>query len=511
MVVMRHVDLKRLPLLVALGLAISGVGGPARGGSRPARPEVREQRDPDVTEEEVVFESGGVKLAGTLLLPARGKPVPAAAFVHGAAYHERGDNRIEARHFARKGIAALIYDKRGCGASGGDWTRASEFDLAADALAGVRLLRKRPDIDPRHVGLWGMSQGASTIPLAAVHSADVAFLIAVSGCLSGDEQMYYYRANLFRKYELPDPLLDVANKASLVRNDLAWRIRNGLPAPAAWREQSAFDIYHDYRRDWSRVRQPVLAAYGEHDQAVPVAESVTQLRQALTEGGNEDWTIIIYPDAGHTLDQTNTGDLFAVWQGYVPGFLDDVTDWVHQRVAGNIKGRGGVQKGSFRQTELRYPAARYEGLYWFGNSLVQLSLFIGFSLCFFLGVVGGPVGFLLGKLRPRPARGDRFLWCRTWLWRMLSILNLVLLLGLTVLVLGLGDQRRPVCPAVLRCLPLGGSLSAVLTALFLSVVLVKWRGGGLPQAGRWHLGASVLALALFVPFLLYWNLLGLPF
>src|SRR5260221_48268 len=83
------------------------------------------------------------------------------------------------------------------------------------------------------------SQGASIIPLTAVRSPDVAFLIAVSGCLSFDRQMYYYRANLFRQRELPDSLLDIANKASLVGNDFARRVRNGLPVPAAWRARCA--------------------------------------------------------------------------------------------------------------------------------------------------------------------------------------------------------------------------------------------------------------------------------
>src|SRR5262249_43483078 len=185
--------------------------------------------------------------------------------------------------------------KRGCGASTGDWTTASQFDLAEDALAAVRLLKERPEIDSRRIGLWGMSQGASIIPLAAVRSSDVAFLIAVSGCLSFDRQMYYYRANLFRQRGLSDSLLDVANKASLVYNDFARGVRNGLPVPAAWRARSAFDVYLDYRQEWSRVRQPVLAVYGELDQAVPVAESAAELREAMLIGNNKDWTILIFP------------------------------------------------------------------------------------------------------------------------------------------------------------------------------------------------------------------------
>jgi pimeloyl-ACP methyl ester carboxylesterase len=96
---------------------------------------------PAPREEEVAFANGEVRLAGTLLLPHAGKPVPAVVFVHGAAYHDRRDNREEAEYFARRGIAALVYDKRGCGASSGDWATASQFELADDALAAVLLLK----------------------------------------------------------------------------------------------------------------------------------------------------------------------------------------------------------------------------------------------------------------------------------------------------------------------------------------------------------------------------------
>ena len=114
-------------------------------------------------------------------------------------YHELG------RHFARKGVAALIYDKRGCGASTGDWTRAGLSDLAEDALACVQFLRSRPDINPTQVGLWGLSQGASIIPIAAGRSPEVAFVIAVGGCLDFEGQMRYFRANLFRRLGHPLP------------------------------------------------------------------------------------------------------------------------------------------------------------------------------------------------------------------------------------------------------------------------------------------------------------------
>jgi dipeptidyl aminopeptidase/acylaminoacyl peptidase len=49
--------------------------------------------------------------------------------------------------------------------------------LARDALACVRRLKTQPEIDPRRVGLWGISQGGWITPLAAGLDDAPAFII----------------------------------------------------------------------------------------------------------------------------------------------------------------------------------------------------------------------------------------------------------------------------------------------------------------------------------------------
>jgi dipeptidyl aminopeptidase/acylaminoacyl peptidase len=83
--------------------------------------------------------AGGVVLHGTVRTPASGAKTrhPALVLLGGAG------NRLiaEARGFTDRGIVTLVYDQR------------TDL-LAEDALAGVRLLRARPDVDPANVGLW---------------------------------------------------------------------------------------------------------------------------------------------------------------------------------------------------------------------------------------------------------------------------------------------------------------------------------------------------------------------
>src|SRR5439155_3907294 len=83
--------------------------------------------------EEVRFANGDVALAGTLLLPPGPGPHPACVVVHGSGGQWRDCVRLIADFLASVGVAALAYDKRGTGASTGDWDRASLPDLAEDA------------------------------------------------------------------------------------------------------------------------------------------------------------------------------------------------------------------------------------------------------------------------------------------------------------------------------------------------------------------------------------------
>src|ERR1700676_3789475 len=104
----------------------------------------------------VTFRNGAVTLAGTLALPRAPARHAAVVLIHGSGPQSRwGTNRYVADRFARAGIAALAYDKRGSGDSGGDWRTATYADLARDALAAVALLAARPDIDPARIGVHG--------------------------------------------------------------------------------------------------------------------------------------------------------------------------------------------------------------------------------------------------------------------------------------------------------------------------------------------------------------------
>src|SRR5262249_57653035 len=118
-----------------------------------------------------------------------------------------------------RGGATLIFDKRGTGASTGEvWYRTGDrFDvLVADALSGVRFLLSRPDIAPKKIGLWGLSQGGWLMPLAASRSKDIAFLIVVAagGVTPAEQEVYDDEVKLRDKVYPPE---EVAEAVALLK------------------------------------------------------------------------------------------------------------------------------------------------------------------------------------------------------------------------------------------------------------------------------------------------------
>jgi cephalosporin-C deacetylase-like acetyl esterase len=114
---------------------------------------------------DVSFRNGPVTLSGTLCIPRAPGQHPAVVLLQGSGGETRwGTNRFIADRFARAGIAALVYDKRGSGASTGDWKVSSYDDLANDAVAGIDLLASRPDVDAKLIGLHGHSEGGIIAP-----------------------------------------------------------------------------------------------------------------------------------------------------------------------------------------------------------------------------------------------------------------------------------------------------------------------------------------------------------
>jgi uncharacterized protein len=168
---------------MAIGGLTTTVPALARGGDMPS---VAIPGRPYAVHD-VAFDSEGTALHGTLYLPTH--PVAAVVLVHGSGQEKRMAGF--AARLASEGIAALTYDKRGVGASGGVYVGPevgtnnvdpANLDLLArDANAAVRTLAGRLRVLPGRIGLLGFSQAGWVIPLAAKQNRSIKFMVMFSG------------------------------------------------------------------------------------------------------------------------------------------------------------------------------------------------------------------------------------------------------------------------------------------------------------------------------------------
>jgi dienelactone hydrolase len=305
---------------------------------------------------DVTFHNGGVTLAGTLCVPRSSGRHPAVVLLQGSGGETRwGTNRFIADRFARLGIAALVYDKRGSGASSGDWKSSSYDDLADDALAGIDLLASRPDIDPKRIGLHGHSEGGIIAPIAAIHSpAKVAFVVAedtVAGLVR--DQDVYRVSHAIRDAGFTDSEIQHAMAMYMLMLDVACGRKSYGELETAsqpvrdqkWYEWLAIPPKDSYLWSWypkignldslvfwKQVHVPVLLVYGELDQLVPVDESLAKIEASL-DAAKTPYTAIIVPAAQHNLTvRPEESEPFFWWKS-APGSIDLVIAWVQQRTS----------------------------------------------------------------------------------------------------------------------------------------------------------------------------------
>lgn len=303
--------------------------------------------------EDIRYRSGEIELAALLLLPASEGRVPGAVIIQGSGASDRSNRwaRTIAEELVRNGVAVLLTDKRGSGASQGNWQTTSFGDLAADALAGVELLRTRPEIDPDRVGVAGLSQGGWIAPLAAARSDRIAFVIDISGAaVSFAEQSFVEMANTARQAGLSEAQVlevlalnravarylttgdweayDRARKRAL---ETPWRqIAAGFPGSpdlpiwTFFRSVAAYDPI-PY---WIQLTQPVLVIYGEDDERdnVPVRESVRRLEHAFGAAGKTNYRLLVVPGTGHAI-MNEQGEL-------MPAAREALAAWLGAQVKG---------------------------------------------------------------------------------------------------------------------------------------------------------------------------------
>ncbi len=251
--------------------------------------------------ESVAFSSSGEQLSGSLVFPANTKPHAAVVFIHGSGRQERS-MRV-AKLFAEDGIAALVYDKRGVGQSGGIYESKQSVSgdnletLAADANAALNVLADHSELQNVPLGFAGISQAGWIAPLAARNSELAQFLVLWSGpvCKVSEEDIFSkHTADLDKQY-----VPSYAEALAARTTDYIWPDFLGKDT--------------DPSEALAELSIPGLWIFGTNDGSVPVDLSIQRL-QALERSGHS-YQYALFSGLGHN----NIPETFAT-----------VTDWIRR-------------------------------------------------------------------------------------------------------------------------------------------------------------------------------------
>ncbi len=345
---------------------------PARPSLPPAERPQNPKRPFPYLEQEVmvVNEAQHVTLAGTLTKPKGPGPFPAVLLITGSGPQDRDETLpldpppyhkpflIVSDYLTRRGIAVLRLDDRGVAKSTGVFNSATTADFATDAMAGVQFLAKRSDIDRKHIGLIGHSEGGIIAPMVANLDPSVSFVVLLAGTgLSGDrifeQQMFYSilaagrpireaetsRQVQHRLLEIVESTTDKAEQASKV-DDLmgddkttADYIKSSLPMlNMPWYR---YFFTYDPAPELVKLQIPILALHGSKDTQVDPMQNMPAIQAALTRGKNPDATVRMIPGVNHLFQNCTTGYLAeyaTIPETMSPAVLEIVGDWIEKHV-----------------------------------------------------------------------------------------------------------------------------------------------------------------------------------
>lgn len=311
----------------------------------------------------------GVTLAGTLTVPDNAKNYPVVILSSGSGPQNRDSELlmhkpfwIIADYLGRHGIGVLRYDDRGVGASTGKYAMATSADFATDVLAGVQYLKSRSDLPISKIGLMGHSEGGIIVPMVAVQSSDVDFIILLAGTgVRGDLLLAEQTELVMRSSGSPEDEIAKSRKSNydiyriIVKSRSMKQAKDKIEkymAQAAKTDTSIteantkamisqinnvwfrFFLKYDPALTLEKVKCPVLAVNGDKDVQVPAEMNLTAIAAALQKGGNTDYKTQSFPGLNHLFQHCTTCSVneYGVLEETIsPEVLEAVVGWILAR------------------------------------------------------------------------------------------------------------------------------------------------------------------------------------
>ncbi|WP_428328957.1 alpha/beta hydrolase family protein [Mucilaginibacter sp.] len=306
---------------------------------------------------------------------------PAVIIISGSGTQDRNGSMLGhklywvlADYLTKQGIAVLRVDDRGAGKStlGSNFKNATSESFSHDVEASLNYLETRTDVDKKHLGLIGHSEGGIIAPMVAARRKDVSFIVlwgapAVGGIPTIIDQNNYglrkagldstaVNAFLSLHKQVLD-LFSTVNSADALDQKIApifssWKMQQSQATLAALQVHDSsiiksnilvlynnlynmswmrFYITYKPETDLSKVKCSVLAVNGEKDTQVNAFNNLSLIKQLLIKNGNKDFSIMALPGLNHFLQTAVTGDMSEyekIQETMSPVALNIISTWI---------------------------------------------------------------------------------------------------------------------------------------------------------------------------------------
>jgi pimeloyl-ACP methyl ester carboxylesterase len=310
--------------------------------------------------EDVEYDNADKSLhyGATFTRPNGSEKYPAVIIITGSGTQDRDGTLfghklywVLADYLTKNGIAVLRVDDRGAGKStlGEKGKNATSLDFSYDVEASLNYLETRLDVDKKHLGLIGHSEGGMIAPMVAARRKDVSFIVMwgapeVGGVKINAAQNAYalkqsgmdsLSVNAFidlhsqilalfgssenkevldqkmqlvfdnwKKMQSQQVLDNLKVHDNSIIGQTLFLMYNGL-YDLPWMR---FFLTYNPQVDLAKVKCSVLAINGEKDTQVNARENLDLIKKILTQNGNKDFEVKILPGLNHLLQTAQIGD-----------------------------------------------------------------------------------------------------------------------------------------------------------------------------------------------------------
>lgn len=301
---------------------------------------------------EMSFYSSEKKLSGTLYIPDSDPPYDVVFFIHGDGPQNRtanGGYNFLINHFLDEDIACFSYDKAGIAASEGDWLSQTMEDRAKEVSNGLKVIKSKASINK--IGVIAFSQGGWVASELSKKDIPVDFIIVVGGAIDWMDQHIYYEEKLVERRSYTES--QKKSYLSYVKKYDEFIEKNDYNGYAAFvskydyeepMSKKRFDFVHlnlevNAIEGIKKMKVPFLGIFGGQDQNVNVVESYNVYNQLFKDMGKENFELVIYPDATHSLLKSKYEkkgfrlifDSFLIGEDiFVPEYFDTLTMWIKE-------------------------------------------------------------------------------------------------------------------------------------------------------------------------------------